>query len=55
MTFFLSPISKELYTDACSCVLADGICSKWFQVFFGLAVLTILGLGRCLCFVFHEG
>jgi len=28
----LVELMKELYTDTCSCVLADGMRSEWFQV-----------------------
>ena len=32
----LVELAKELYTDTCSCVLADGMRSEWFQVLSGV-------------------
>jgi len=32
----LVELMKELYTDTCSCVLADGMRSEWFQVLSGV-------------------
>jgi len=33
----LVELMKELYTDTCSCVLADGMRSEWFQVLSGVS------------------